>query len=219
MEDRRRARIDEHALREEYGGFHFGAAFYGWLVATGLSALLTALISAAGAALALTSGTKILSGNAPTIGILGAILLAVDLGISYYAGDYVSGRMTRFDGGRQGLGVWLIGAIMTFLLAATGIFFGSNYNLLQQLNIPHIPVSQGSLTTGGLLTLIAVAVITLLAAVAGGKMGERYHRIIDRVGRTTVEPEAQPTRGYSRRPLPTFGETVDRRRPQPRRPR
>ena len=218
MEDRRRARIDEHALREEYGGFHFGAAFYGWLVATGLSALLTALISAAGAALALTSGTKILSGNAPTIGILGAILLAVDLGISYYAGGYVSGRMTRFDGGRQGLGVWLIGAIMTFLLAATGIFFGSNYNLLQQLNIPHIPVSQGSLTTGGLLTLIAVAVITLLAAVAGGKMGERYHRIIDRVGRTTVEPEAQPTRGYSRRPLPTFGETVDRKRPQPRRP-
>ena len=35
--------VDREAQHDEYGGFNFGAAFFGWLVAIGVAALLTAL--------------------------------------------------------------------------------------------------------------------------------------------------------------------------------
>jgi len=37
--------------REEFGGLNWGAAFFGWLVAIGVASLLTAILSAAGAAI------------------------------------------------------------------------------------------------------------------------------------------------------------------------
>ena len=54
--------------------------------------------------------------------------------------------------------------------------------MLESLNLPRIPVDEGSLTTGGLIALAAVVVGTLLAAVSGGKAGSHYHRKVDRVG-------------------------------------
>src|ERR687897_511699 len=37
--------------KEEFGGIKFGAAFFGWLAATGMAVLLTAIVAAAGTAL------------------------------------------------------------------------------------------------------------------------------------------------------------------------
>src|SRR4051794_26843728 len=36
--------------RDRFGGFNWGAAFFGWLVAIGMGVILTAIVSAAGAA-------------------------------------------------------------------------------------------------------------------------------------------------------------------------
>jgi hypothetical protein len=173
--------------REEYGGINWGSAFFGWLTAIGIAALLTAILSAAGTAVGLTETSPSqaagqASGNAGTVGIVGAIVLLVILGIAYYAGGYVAGRMSRFDGPRQGLGVWLIGLIVTIVLAVAGVLLGAKYNVLSQLNLPRIPVDEGSLTTGGLIALVAIVAVTLLAAMAGGKQGTHYHRKIDRTG-------------------------------------
>ena len=47
-----RAPRDVHVhQREEFGGLNWGAAFFGWLVAIGVATLLTAILSAAGAAI------------------------------------------------------------------------------------------------------------------------------------------------------------------------
>ncbi len=109
------------------------------------------------------------------------MLLAILL-VAYYAGGYVAGRMSRFNGPRQGLGVWLIGLIVTVVLAVAGVVLGAEYNVLSQLNLPRIPVDEGSLTTGGLIALAAIVIGTLLASMAGGKQGTHYHRKIDRTG-------------------------------------
>jgi MFS family permease len=168
--------------RSEFGGTNWGSAFFGWLVAVGVAALLVALLSAAGASLGLTDSVEVGEGDAETIGIVGgALLLAVFL-IAYFAGGYVAGRMSRFDGARNGLGVWLIGLLITLALAAAGAILGSEYNLFAGLNLPRIPIDEGDLTTGGLIALAAVLIGTLLAAVAGGKAGERYHVKVDRFG-------------------------------------
>jgi hypothetical protein len=179
---------DVHARqREEYGGINWGAAFFGWLVAIGVAALLTAILSAAGAAIGLTESSPSQAGsqaesNAGTVGIAGGIILLAILGIAYYAGGYVAGRMSRFDGPRQGIATWVIGLIVTVVLAVAGVVLGAKYNVLSQLNLPRIPVDEGSLTTGGLIALVAIVLVTLLAAALGGKQGTHYHRKIDRTG-------------------------------------
>jgi hypothetical protein len=169
--------------REEYGGLSWGSAFFGWLVAVGLAVLLIALLSAAGAAVGLTqaSGAEA-AGSADAIGIVGGLLMVAVLVIAYYAGGYVGGRMARFNGPRQGFAVWLLGLIVTVVLAVAGVLLGAEYNVLGSLDLPRIPVDEGSLTTGGLIALAAVVAGTLLAAVAGGKAGSHYHRKVDRVG-------------------------------------
>jgi len=164
--------------REEFGGFSWGADFFGWLSAVGVATLLTAIVAATGAAIGLTKSSDATS----TVGIVGGILLLVVLMIAYYCGGYVAGRMARFNGPRQGIAVWLIGLLVTIVLAVAGVIFGAKYNVLSGLNLPRIPVGEGSLTTGGLIALAAVLVGTLLAAIAGGKAGTHFHRKVDRVG-------------------------------------
>ena len=169
--------------RDAFGGFNWGSAFFGWLVAVGLGVLLTAILAAAGTAIGLTSvGESDAKSNADTIGIGGGILLLIVTMIAYYAGGYVAGRMSRFDGARQGFGVWVIGLIITVAIAAAGWILGDKYNVLDQLNLPRIPANAGDLTTGGLIALGAILLGTLIAAILGGKVGQRYHNKIDRHG-------------------------------------
>ncbi|MGH2969840.1 MAG: hypothetical protein ACRDK0_12360, partial [Solirubrobacteraceae bacterium] len=120
--------------------------------------------------------------NAEEIGLGGGIALLVVLMIAYYCGGYVAGRMSRFDGARQGVGAWMFGIAVTILLALAAVILGSEYNVLEQLNLPSLPVGESTLTTGGAIALAAVVLGSLLAAVVGGKAGERFHRRIDRVG-------------------------------------
>jgi hypothetical protein len=177
--------IEAERQREEFGGLNWGAAFFGWLVAVGIAAILTAFISAAGAAVGLTDiSSSEARKNAATIGIGGAIALLIVLLLAYYAGGYVAGRMSRFDGGRQGFGAWLIGVIITVLFGAAGAIFGSKYNVLSALNLPRIPVHEGTLAMGAGIALAAIVLGTLIAAVLGGRIGRRYHRKVDRVAVT-----------------------------------
>ena len=191
---------DDEARQSRFGGLNWGSAFFGWLVATGISTLVISLLTALGSVTALTAlkdnvnvdtsnptSTSVNTGNlgdeAQTIGLVGGLLVLLTLAIAYYAGGYVAGRMSRFDGARQGFGVWALALIVTLVLALLGAIAGAEYNILEQLNLPRIPVDEGDLTTGGLVTLLLVLVVTLVAAVTGGKAGQRFH---DKVDATTA---------------------------------
>ena len=183
LTDREAVRDVRARQREEFGGLNWGAAFFGWLVAVGMAVILLAILSAAGTVFSLSEvSDSEASSNADTIGIVGGILLSAVLVIAYYCGGYVSGRMSRFDGARQGFGTWSIGLFVTIVLAVAGAIFGSEYNVLEELNLPRIPIDEGSLTAGAAIALAAVVILTLLGAMGGGKAGERYHRRIDRAG-------------------------------------
>ena len=106
-------------------------------------------------------------------------MLAV-LALSWYCGGYVAGRMARFDGARQGIGVWMWTLVIGAALAIAAVIGGSEYDVLQQLNLPNVAVGDQSLTTAGLITLAAALVVTLLFAILGGKAGDLYHRRVDR---------------------------------------
>jgi hypothetical protein len=174
------------AQRARYGGIHWGSAFFGWLSANGMAVILIALLSAGGLAFGLSDNvaTADEAADSATSGIgLGAgIALLVALFLAYLAGGYVAARMARFDGVKQGLAVWVIGLVIVLLLALAGLVFGSQYNVLAQLDLPRIPIDEGTATTAGIVALLAVLVATLLGAVLGGSLGSRYHRKVDRVG-------------------------------------
>jgi hypothetical protein len=188
--------------RELFGGIKVGSAFFGWLTATGMSVLLIALLTAGGVAFGVATNTTVNvdqavqeseqgTGTAQTVGLVGAITLLVVLLIAYYCGGYVAGRMARFDGARQGIGVWAWTIAIGAALAIAAVIGGSEYDVLQQLNLPNVAVGDQSLTTTGLVTLAAALVVTLLFAVFGGKAGDLYHRRVDRfAARDYVEPVA-----------------------------
>lgn len=169
-------------VRSSFGSFKWGAAFFGWLVSTGLAAVLTGILGAAGGALAVThiDASNLSAGTVSTISLWSGIVFLIILAISYYAGGYVASRMTRFSGARQGFGVWAIGLILTVVLALVGAMLGAKYNVLQQINLPHVPIKQGVFTTGGLIASLLAILITLLSAIAGGLAGQRYHHKVDR---------------------------------------
>ena len=135
------------------------------------------ILSAAGATIGLSelSGPEAKS-SADTISIVGGALLLLVLLIAYFAGGYVAGGLSRFDGARQGIGAWLFGIVVALLLAAAGAIFGSEYNVLQPLDLPRIPVDEGSLATGGLTALALILIGTFLAAFLGGQGGQAVPR-------------------------------------------
>jgi hypothetical protein len=167
--------------RERWGGADGTAIFFGWLSALGLAALMLAVVGAAGTRLGFAENvsTNDATSNAGTIGIVGAALIVLVLLAAYYGGGYVAGRMARFDGGRQGFRVWLLGLLVTIAAAVAGWIGGAKYNVYERLNLPRIPIDEGTIATGAIITLVVVLVGTLLVAVAGGQAGERYHARVD----------------------------------------
>lgn len=174
-QDRSREQAHDH-----FGGVNWGAGFFGWLVAVGVMVLLAGIASAIAAAVGENLDLTRTEANAASIGLGAAIVLAVVMFVAYYAGGYVAGRMSRFDGARQGLGVWLIGLVLAALAAAAGAVFGSRYNVLEQVELPSVDLSQDQLGWGLALTAVVLLAVMLLGAVLGGIVGHRYHHRVDR---------------------------------------
>ncbi|HSO92659.1 MAG TPA: hypothetical protein VLR70_16120 [Arthrobacter sp.] len=177
--------------REQFGGIQIGSAFFGWLAATGMAVLLTALVAAAGTAVGLATDTDVnatVTSGDESVGIVGIIVLLVILFVSYYAGGYVAGRMARFNGAKQGFMVWVWALIAAVVIAILGVVAGQQYNILAQLNsFPRIPVNEGDLTTTSIIAAVVVAAVALVGAVLGGTAGMHFHRKVDRAGFAPVD--------------------------------
>lgn len=175
--------------KERFGGVKIGSAFFGWLTATGTAVLLTALVAALGAVVGLgsadsaTDAANEATQNAETVGLWGAISLIIIMLVSYYCGGYVAGRMARFDGAKQGVAVWLWAIVIAIVVAILAGIAGTQFNILANLNgFPRIPINEGNLAAGSIITAILVALASLIGAILGGVAGMRFHRKVDRAG-------------------------------------
>lgn len=169
----------EEARRDRFGGMNWGAGFFGWLVAVALTVLLAGIIGGVAAG---TGAEEELLPTASTteLGLAAILTLTAVLLVGYYAGGYVAGRMSRYDGPRQGVGVWVIGLLATAGAVAAGTFLGAEYNVLARIDLPSVPLSTDTLTTGGIILAAVLLIGTLLAAMAGGGVGRHYHARVDR---------------------------------------
>ena len=176
--------------RQKFGGMKIGSAFFGWLTAMGIVAILSVLLAATGAALGLG---PVLNPGASSAGdvpleldtlrwIVAGALLAIDL-VAFYCGGYVAGRMARFSGVLQGLAVWLWAIVIALVVAGAGWGLSSVYDLPVDLPaFPRIPVPEDVLMIAGIIAAVVVALVSLGGAILGGIVGVRYHRRVDRAG-------------------------------------
>jgi hypothetical protein len=172
--------------KDAFGGMKFGSCFFGWLTASGTAVLLVALAAGVGAALGLTQNMDVTdpaTAQTESIGFLSGIVVVAIIFVSYLAGGYVAGRMARFNGLKQGFGVWLWAVIIAILVAVAGWFAGARFDILAQLNsFPRLPLNEGTLTTAGVIVALGVVAVSLAGALLGGLAGMRYHRRVDRAG-------------------------------------
>jgi MFS family permease len=155
-----------------------------------MTVLLTALVAAAGAGVGLVSSASDVANaaqdqglSAEEIGWAGVILVIAVVFVSYYSGGYVAGRMARFDGIRQGIGVFLWTIIAAVVTAVLGAVAGSQYDVLDELNaFPRIPGDLSDLSLAAVVVLVGVIAAALVGAMLGGLAGMHFHRKVDRAG-------------------------------------
>jgi hypothetical protein len=165
-----------------FGGIRWGSAFFGWVTAMGMAALLGALATAAAAALGLVN-PALDPATVQPMGLAGAAGLLAIIFVAYYCGGYVAGRMARFAGARQGVAVWLwtlfVAVVGAVIATATGVA-GPRLDELFRLALDGGLMSGGVLSAGAAALAVGVLVVTLVGAVLGGLAGMRYHRKVDR---------------------------------------
>lgn len=167
-------------VRERFGGSKLGAAFFGWLVAIGMTVLLTGVVALVVAALGRNIDSVPFVADAATIGLAGMGAAAVVLAVAYFFGGYVAGRLARFDGARNGLLAWLLGLIVAVLATVAAAVVGASTGLAAIIHLPTIPVDVSALTVSGAIVLALTVIVTALTAALGGRLGERFHRRVDR---------------------------------------
>ncbi|MFF4601037.1 hypothetical protein [Amycolatopsis sp. NPDC001319] len=197
--------------RERFGGIKWGAAFFGWLTATGTALILTAAAAAAGTAFGLATNPGDAGQAADQVSqaaqnpaavqtatVVSAIVVLVVLLIGYYCGGYVAGRMARFNGVKQGLAVWVWSIVIAAVVAILAAVGGSQFDILARLNgLPRLPINEGTLTVVGIITVLVALAAALIGAILGGLAGMRYHRKIDRIDFQQYTRAAGPVRTHS----------------------
>jgi hypothetical protein len=193
---RRREREHRRQLRrerEEFGRrIQWEAVFFGLLAAVGLAATLVAMYLGALVAAGVTSFSDDARSFLDHLGAGGGAIAVAILALSYMTGGYVAARMARFDGWRQGLGIWLLSLLVVLAAAISAWIAGGEIDPTESISLPANPIDQGPLSQSWWVIAGIAVLVPLVFAILGGILGERFHRAVDRVGYEEAEAEPEP---------------------------
>jgi Na+-driven multidrug efflux pump len=170
-------------LRERYGGFYWGADFIGFAVATFFSLVFCAIVGGVTGAIGYRAGAHVpklgraISITTQNVGMAAVAATLIALFLAFIIGGYTAGRMARFDGIKNGLGVVLWTVVVGILLAIAGGVLDAKYQVTRPL---HLNLSASLLSAAGTLVLICTLIAMLGGGIAGGIIGEHFHWEIDR---------------------------------------
>jgi hypothetical protein len=179
----RSTRYVRSQLAERYGGFYWGADFIGFVVAAFFTMVFLGIVGAIIGGVGYQLGQPLpkighaVSQTQQGLGIGALIGSLVAIFLAYLIGGYTAGRMARFAGVRNGVGVVIWTIIVAIILGIAGAVLGSNFNVASQL---HLKFNPQTATAAGVISGLITLLVMLLGATIGGMMGERFHRDIDR---------------------------------------
>jgi hypothetical protein len=167
-------RVGGHVPRrpapQGFAGLDLPATLAGALTAVGVLIVLGGLLAAAGSFGYQATGASTAD---DTVAAGGLVAGFVTLVVAFLAGGWVAGRMARYDGGLNGLvaGLWFLLATAGF--AALGGWAGTRYDVFDDVELPAWFSSDA--TVPGIVSAAVGIAIVLLAAWAGGRLGQRFH--------------------------------------------
>ncbi len=185
-------RRDRRALAADagFGSISLPSILAGVLVAYGAFAILAAI--AAAIVNAVGVDTDVISTDYEQLSIVGGLITAAVLFLSYLFGGYVAGRMARRSGLLQGILVAVLGLVIVAVVAGlVGQAAGTDdiVGNLRDLGVPTTGDEYGqAFTVAGLAALAGI----LLGGLLGGILGERWHgRLLARAVDPNVGTEAE----------------------------
>jgi uncharacterized membrane protein len=91
------------------------------------------------------------------------------------------GRMSRYDGGMNGMGTALWFLLLVTIFAALGAWVGEEYNAFAMADLPNwvSQVDVENVTTAAIVMSIVSVVVILLGGYLGGRIGDSYNRKVD----------------------------------------
>jgi hypothetical protein len=165
------------------GGFYWGSDFIGFAVALFFTIVFFGIVGAVVGTVGYQMGAPVpkvggpISNTTQTLGIGGLVGGLIALFLAYLIGGYTAGRMARFDGARNGVGVVIWTVIVAIVLGIVGGVLGNRFNVASQI---HLNINTSTLTRAGVISLAVTLIVMLIASIIGGIMGANFHRRLDR---------------------------------------
>lgn len=169
------------SVRERFGGVDTPAAIVGMLAAFGTMVFLSALIAAGAGSIEYAVNAFDIEGNAAEVAATGIVSLGLVVLASFFVGGWAAGRISRYDGGVNGLACALWALLLIVVFGALGAWFGAEYNAFQQVGLPDwaSQIRGDDVTSVGIIAAVVGVAAMFLGAYLGGRLGEIYHRKAD----------------------------------------
>jgi hypothetical protein len=113
--------------------------------------------------------------------VAGAAIALVVVFLTFLFGGWVAGRMSRFDGGKNGMGAGLWLLVLSAIFALLGALIGPEFNAFGPAGLPDwfSAIRSDVRSAGALVLALLFAVAALLGGYVGGRIGERYNERVD----------------------------------------
>jgi hypothetical protein len=177
----RGAETDLGGIRERFGGADVVAGILGMFAALGTLVFLGALLAAGAGEIPYQLNQIDLDGNLQEVEVIGALVAIAVVFASFFVGGWAAGRMARYDGGINGVGVALWFILLVAIFGLLGAWFGSEYNAFAGAGLPDwfAQIGADDFTLKSIAGAAAGIVTALLGGGIGGLFGEQYHRRVD----------------------------------------
>jgi len=176
-----RAESELSPFRRRFGGGDIVASLLGMLTALGAIVLLGALFAAGAANVDLQINLLNQDGALDEVEVVGAIAAAAVIFVSFLLGGIAAGRISRYDGGMNGVGAALWFLLLLAVFAALGAWVGEEYNAFAAADLPNwvAQIDVDEVTTAAIVLSIVSILLMLAGGYLGGRIGESYHRRVD----------------------------------------
>lgn len=172
---------DVSEVYDRYGKPDFLASVVGMFAGFGTLIFLGALIAAGAGGIDYQLNLLNDEGSLDEASVIGLIMAAIVVFVSFIVGGFAAGRMARYKGGMNGFGAGLWMILLVAIFAALGAWLGTEYNAFNRIDLPNwfAQIDVDELTA---IAIVASAVLigaTLAGGYVGGRLGELYHTKVD----------------------------------------
>ena len=113
--------------------------------------------------------------------MVGSLVAIAVVFVAFLVGGWAAGRIARYDGAINGVGVALWFILLVAIFGLLGVWFGTEFNAFRGPGLPDwfAQIGTDDVTLKAIAGAAAGIVAALLGGGVGGMMGEQYNRRVD----------------------------------------